>query len=89
MSGIADKVLQDQLGHCAAEPKGLMDEPVKGLKERRVKFCFWVLNFFSMFIYFWDRERQSMNGGGAERSEERRVGKECASMCRSRWSPYH
>ena len=22
-------------------------------------------------------------------SEERRVGKECASMCRSRWSPYH
>ena len=25
----------------------------------------------------------------AKRSEERRVGKECASMCRSRWSPYH
>ena len=25
----------------------------------------------------------------ATRSEERRVGKECASMCRSRWSPYH
>ena len=25
----------------------------------------------------------------AMRSEERRVGKECASMCRSRWSPYH
>ena len=25
----------------------------------------------------------------ALRSEERRVGKECASMCRSRWSPYH
>ena len=25
----------------------------------------------------------------ADRSEERRVGKECASMCRSRWSPYH
>ena len=23
------------------------------------------------------------------RSEERRVGKECASMCRSRWWPYH
>ena len=23
------------------------------------------------------------------RSEERRVGKECAPMCRSRWSPYH
>src|SRR3546814_19624290 len=24
-----------------------------------------------------------------ERSDERRVGKECVSTCRSRWSPYH
>src|SRR3546814_15351222 len=24
-----------------------------------------------------------------ERTEERRVGKECVSTCRSRWSPYH
>ena len=23
------------------------------------------------------------------RSEERRVGKECNQVCRSRWSPYH
>ena len=26
---------------------------------------------------------------GHGRSEERRVGKECTSWCRSRWSPYH
>src|SRR3546814_11120067 len=26
---------------------------------------------------------------GGDRSEERRVGKECVSTCRSRWSPYH
>src|SRR3546814_11413774 len=25
----------------------------------------------------------------ADRSEARRVGKECVSTCRSRWSPYH
>ena len=30
-------------------------------------FVFFFFNFFSTFIYFWDRERQSMNGGGAER----------------------
>ena len=24
-----------------------------------------------------------------DRSEERRVGKECSEPCRSRWSPYH
>src|SRR3546814_13430420 len=27
--------------------------------------------------------------GGLDRSEERRVGKECVSTCRPRWSPYH
>ena len=30
-----------------------------------------------------------VEGNCRMRSEERRVGKECASMCRSRWSPYH
>src|SRR3546814_10970882 len=28
-------------------------------------------------------------GVPVKRSEERRVGKECVSTCRSRWSPYH
>src|SRR3546814_3127913 len=28
-------------------------------------------------------------GHAGNRSEERRVGKECVSTCRSRWSPYH
>ena len=27
--------------------------------------------------------------GCGKRSEERRVGKECMPVCRSRWSPYH
>src|SRR3546814_17477610 len=27
--------------------------------------------------------------GSIARSDERRVGKECVSTCRSRWSPYH
>src|SRR3546814_5297762 len=42
------------------------------------------------------RRAQAIGGAGfgedrqdAERSEERRVGKECVSTCRSRWSPYH
>ena len=40
----------------------------------------------------WD-VRLEIAFGAAEglvyRSEERRVGKECTSWCRSRWSPYH
>src|SRR3546814_15564281 len=31
----------------------------------------------------------STDSGDELRSEERRVGKECVSTCRSRWSPYH
>src|SRR3546814_14483602 len=32
---------------------------------------------------------QEISGLKIGRSEERRVGKECVSTCRSRWSPYH
>src|SRR3546814_16818519 len=32
---------------------------------------------------------QKMEQTGLPRSEERRVGKECVSTCRSRWSPSH
>ena len=34
-------------------------------------------------------ERGSDHQDASERSEERRVGKECSQQCRSRWSPYH
>src|SRR3546814_12195436 len=34
-------------------------------------------------------EQSADTFGIALRSEERRVGKECVSTCRSRWSPYH
>src|SRR3546814_13337116 len=39
-----------------------------------------------------DRTARGRHHGAAasdDRSEERRVGKECVSTCRSRWSPYH
>src|SRR3546814_12696007 len=32
---------------------------------------------------------QARGGNRVDRSEERRVGKECVSTCSSRWSPYH
>ena len=34
-------------------------------------------------------ERFRREASSAARSEERRVGKECVRLCRSRWSPYH
>src|SRR3546814_5073597 len=40
----------------------------------------------SALVYANDANSQVQVRG---RSEERRVGKECVSTCRSRWSPYH
>src|SRR3546814_2592376 len=36
-----------------------------------------------------ERLQKVLARAGLGRSEERRVGKECVSTCRSRWSPYH
>src|SRR3546814_15516955 len=38
------------------------------------------------FRTIWTQQHRKHRPG---RSEERRVGKECVSTCRSRWSPYH
>src|SRR5213082_28357 len=37
----------------------------------------------------WLTMKRSWPACRAARSEERRVGKECLTQCRSRWSPYH
>src|SRR3546814_12583556 len=57
--------------------------------------CVFVLNRDWRFSYLNRRARQEIARSGTDlvgtfiRSEERRVGKECVSTCRSRWSPYH
>ena len=43
----------------------------------------------SKFAHTMDNLQPLLLNDSNGRSEERRVGKECASMCRSRWSPYH
>src|SRR3546814_20039640 len=44
-------------------------------------------------LRFFPKPGESPTGGllqtNQDRSEERRVGKECVSTCRYRWSPYH
>src|SRR3546814_17194051 len=37
----------------------------------------------------WPTLRERRHRPLVARSEERRVGEECVSTCRSRWSPYH
>src|SRR3546814_6728219 len=45
----------------------------------------WALLFAAILKKFQNLNLRSSTA----RSEERRVGKECVSTCRSRWSPYH
>src|SRR3546814_15041768 len=54
----------------------VVEEPVGAVLAKSVTHTF---NLVGMMI----------EGLEQVRSEERRVGKECVSTCRSRWSPYH
>src|SRR3546814_18128726 len=47
------------------------------------------LGLFSTAAFRTDEDAAKVKAVVATRSEERRVGKECVSTCRSRWSPYH
>src|SRR3546814_6129740 len=49
--------------------------------------CLWCLGVLTDARL--EQEAQKYGAAGGKRSEERRVGKECVSTCRSRWSPYH
>src|SRR3546814_8606699 len=54
------------------------------LKEGMEVMSAWGFQYKTNLI--WHKIRK--DGGPDGRSEERRVGKECVSTCRSRWSPY-
>src|SRR3546814_3654769 len=48
-----------------------------------------ILSSLILVVYFRRVLISSLEYSSLMRSEERRVGKECVSTCRSRWSPYH
>src|SRR3546814_12115571 len=66
----------------------LWEDDAEGLKTRMNVFLdiaakHHIKPLFVLFDSCWDPNPK------LGRSEERRVGKECVSTCRSRWSPYH
>src|SRR3546814_11229287 len=58
---------------------------------RRVQYFFQFLTktHVEHFVGFVENHGSQCACAKFARSEERRVGKECVSTCRSRWSPYH
>ena len=86
-SGFAHKAFQEKLGIDTPlladfEPKGAVARaygvyrPADGIAERAL----FVIDANGTIRWSWRN---------CVRSEERRVGKECCLVCRSRWSPYH
>src|SRR3546814_14302039 len=81
------------------EGLGTGQEDYSGLLDAYQQFGEWTVFGGVGYTTFGDsafirlRDAWSANGGtayrlaGGDRSEERRVGKECVSTCRSRWSP--
>src|SRR3546814_2245529 len=66
---------------CSIESRGLL------YHRRRSFLCFVMIAQSSRFQTL--SKESPMLVQKQSRSEERRVGKECVSTCRSRWSPYH
>src|SRR3546814_20052641 len=80
--------VKDVLGHYRKDTKVSIEDFANNVKSwvdaQGPKFR---LNFFVDEVgqYIADNVKLMTN---LQRSEERRVGKECVSPCRSRWSPY-
>src|SRR3546814_15251475 len=77
----------------ASKAKGFRKQSKARFRRHRVDFAYWLYYIRQMatalqnFVEDAPLERARAIARG--RSEERRVGKECVSTCRSRWSPYH
>src|SRR3546814_18779808 len=54
-----------------------------------MNFCRQTLHATSPISNWYLRRPRLRVSSAFARSEERRVGQECVSTCRSRWSPYH
>src|SRR3546814_9419733 len=65
-----------------------------GALERMSIFALGIMPYISASIIMQlmtavSPQLEQLKKEGEARSEERRVGNECVSTCRSRWSPYH
>src|SRR3546814_13954613 len=70
--------------------------PGAGVTKKMLAFEFgegerllWEISGSAQNFYLIPQWRPILERKSFGRSEERRVGKECVSTCRSRWSPYH
>ena len=67
----------------------MLRDPLFWLIALFVALIFWLPYSQPLFAALFPQLPRPVYQQESFRSEERRVGKECVSTCRSRWSPYH
>src|SRR3546814_18198758 len=75
--------------HEVTSPQAFAELDARGLRPRRAELTKATLDHSTPTLPAEADGRLPYVSADAERSEERRVGKECVSTCRSRWSPCH
>ena len=87
------EIAQCNLGACYAEGRGVLKDEVEAYAWFNISAVTLEFSKDNRTTLEKRLSRTEIEAGQKRsrelRSEERRVGKECASMCRSRWSPYH
>src|SRR3546814_13231616 len=86
--------IDDHPQNNVAEKRFLERRKIAVYQVRTAKQALQLLAMYEYRAVISDMNRHGRPLAGLElvremRSEERRVGKECVSTCRSRWSPYH
>src|SRR3546814_19144716 len=82
---------QGQLRRAGLHRRGMVDQALLSLVSHRLQLSDFLCIGAAGAVHLFDRifGLGNLSLKGFDRSEERRVGKECVSTCRSRWAQYH
>src|SRR3546814_7579334 len=93
IDALTDSDRYDRYGRYGRTYGGYYDGYRYGGPQASVNACARTAQRYGGRVEITDVNRRGYDGyrvrGRTYRSEERRVGKECVSKCRYRWSPYH
>src|SRR3546814_13201338 len=80
--------LEVAAAHQVEHPVMVVDEIERGLESYRQRVLMEELIARPSQVFVTTHSAPAVSAAVGARSAERRVGKECVSTCRSRWSPY-